>query len=64
MFDKEDLLHYFDQLAEIERDMKETYLFLRDEVKNPEYKEIFSALMTEESAHERLIEELKDVIRR
>jgi rubrerythrin len=64
MFDKEDLLHYFDQLAEIERDMKETYLFLRDEVKRPEYKEIFSSLMEEESAHERLMEELKGIIRR
>jgi rubrerythrin len=62
MFDKEDLLHYFDQIAGIEREMKETYMYLGDSVRNPEYKEIFAGLMEEESGHEKLIEELKEAI--
>lgn len=60
MFSKEDFLDYFDQLLALEREMKETYTDLQNQVQDPEYKQIFAELANEERGHERLVEELKE----
>lgn len=60
MFSKEDFLHYFDQLLALEREMKESYMKLQDQVQDPEYKKIFAELANEERGHERLVEELME----
>ncbi len=60
MFTKEDFLDYFDQILEMEREMKEAFVDLEKRVQHPEYKKIFADFAEEERGHEALVEKMKE----
>jgi len=47
MFTENDFLHYFDQIQQIENKMRDIYQNLHDQLKDPEYKNIFGRMVNE-----------------
>ncbi len=64
MFTEGDLRGYFNQIQEIEKKMLNIYQRLQDQLTHTEYKRIFAQMAREETAHENLIESLKDLLTR
>ncbi len=63
MFTKDDLLHYFEQIQQIENKMRDIYQDLHDQLGNPEYKAIFARMVKEEKAHDGMVENLKHLFK-
>lgn len=64
MFTENDFLYYFDQLQSIEKKMFETYRNLEAQITHPEYKKIFARLAEEEKGHDKMVQNLRDIILR
>ncbi len=62
MFTEKDILHYLDQIQQIEHRMRDTYQNLHDQITHPEYKEIFGRMANEEKAHAAIVENLKHLL--
>ena len=64
MFTKDDFLHYFNQLQNIEAQMHQNYQHLFNVIEHPEYKKMFGQLAKEETDHIVLVKKLKKLFAR
>ncbi len=62
MFTDKDFLNYFNELEVIEKTMRDIYRQAMNSVDDPSVKKFFSNLYIQETAHQNIVQEIKEII--
>jgi len=62
MFTDKDFLNYFNELEVIEKTMRDIYRQAVNSVEDPSIKKFFSKLYIQETEHQNVVQEIKEII--